>query len=127
MTEEEQEKYIDESLKAIKGAAFQIHNTIERNNMRQCLRDTSAMLMELKTNQLTPKSYYDVYSVIFDEMQYVYNFFKEEARRGRRMNDLYDTVQQAANILPRLYLMITTGAVYIESYSQVSKEIVFDL
>ena len=45
MTEEEQEKYIDESLKAIKGAAFQIHNTIETNNMRQCLRDTSAMLM----------------------------------------------------------------------------------
>ena len=127
MTEEEQEKYIDESLKAVKGAAFQIHNTIERNNMRQCLRDTSSMLMELKTNQLTPKSYYNVYSVIFDEMQYVYNFFKEEARRGRRMNDLYDTVQQAANILPLLYLMITTGAVYIESSPQVSKEIVFDL
>ena len=43
------------------------------------------------------------------------------------MNDLYDTVQQASNILPRLYLMITTGAVYIESNPQVSKEIVFDL
>ena len=127
MTEEEQEKYIDEALKAVKAQAFHIHNTIERNNMRQCLRDTSQMLMELKTGQLTPKSYYNVYTVIFDEMQYVYNFFKEEARRGRRMFDLYDTVQQASNILPRLYLMITVGAVYIETDPKVSKEICYDL
>ena len=127
MTEEEQEKYIDEALKAVKAQTFHIHNTIERNNMRQCLRDTSQMLMELKTGQLTPKSYYNVYTVIFDEMQYVYNFFKEEARRGRRMFDLYDTVQQASNILPRLYLMITVGAVYIETDPKVSKEICYDL
>lgn len=127
MTEEEQEKYIDEALKAVKAQAFHIHNTIERNNMRQCLRDTSQMLMELKTGLLTPKSYYNVYTVIFDEMQYVYNFFKEEARRGRRMFDLYDTVQQASNILPRLYLMITVGAVYIETDPKVSKEICYDL
>ena len=127
MTEEDQERYVDEALKAVKAQAFHIHNTIERNQMRACLRTTSQLLMELKTNLLTPKSYYNLYSVIFDEMQYVYNFFKEEARRGRRMKDLYDTVQQASNIIPRLYLMITTGAVYIESQPIVAKEIIFDL
>ena len=127
MTEEDQERYVDEALKAVKAQAFHIHNTIERNQMRACLRTTSQLLMELKTNLLTPKSYYNLYSVILDEMQYVYNFFKEEARRGRRMKDLYDTVQQASNIIPRLYLMITTGAVYIESQPIVAKEIIFDL
>jgi vacuolar protein sorting-associated protein 35 len=95
--------------------------------MRRCLRETSAMCLELKTSLLTPKSYYNLYTVVFDEMQYVYNFFKEEARRGRRMKDLYDTVQQASNIIPRMYLMITCGAVYVENFPKMSKDILYDL
>ena len=127
MQDEEQERLLNDALNSVKAQAFHIRNTIDRNQMRQCLRETSQMLIELKTNSLTPKSYYNLYTGIFDEMQYVYNFFKEEARRGRRMNDLYDTVQQASNLIPRLYLMITTGAVYIENKPSVSKQIILDL
>ena len=73
------------------------------------------MLLELKSSLLTPSSYYQLYSVILDEMLNVLNFFKEEARRGRRMRKLYDIVQQASNIIPRLYLMIAVGSVVIEN------------
>lgn len=125
--EEEQERILDEAMKNIKAQVFHIQNTIDRNQMRQCLRETSQMLVELKTQLLTPKSYYSLYSVVFDEMQYVFNFFKEEASRGRRMKDLYDTVQQSRAIIPRLYLMITTGACYIDTESSAAKEVIFDL
>ena len=127
MTDEEQERHLDDGLKAVKAQSYHIKNAIDQNNMRRCLRETSAMCLELKTSLLTPKSYYNLYTVVFDEMQYVYNFFKEEARRGRRMKDLYDTVQQASNIIPRLYLMITCGAVYVENFPKMSKDILYDL
>jgi len=43
------------------------------------------------------------------------------------MADLYESVQQAANILPRLYLLCTVGAAYIESKEAPAKEILKDV
>lgn len=127
MIDDEQEKYLDESLKNVKAQGYHIHQAIERNNVRALLRETAQMLIELKSSLLTPGSYYQLYSVILDEMLNVVNFFKEEARRGRRMRKLYDTVQQASNIIPRLYLMIAVGSVAIEDDPKLCKEIITDL
>ena len=44
------------------------------------------------------------------------NYFKDDFRRGRRMIDLYQAVQHCPNIIPRLYLLITVGSVYIQSH-----------
>ena len=127
MIDEEQEKYLDESLKVVKAQGYHIHQAIDRNNCRATLRETAHMLLELKSSLLTPSSYYQLYSVILDEMLNVLNFFKEEARRGRRMRKLYDIVQQASNIIPRLYLMIAVGSVVIENDPKQCKEILSDL
>ena len=127
MIDEEQEKFLDESLKVVKAQSYHIHQAIDRNNCRATLRETAHMLLELKSSLLTPSSYYQLYSVVLDEMLNVLNFFKEEARRGRRMRKLYDTVQQASNIIPRLYLMIAVGSVVIEDDPKQCKEILTDL
>ena len=127
MIDEEQEKYLDESLKVVKAQGYHIHQARDRNNCRATLRETAHMLLELKSSLLTPSSYYQLYSVILDEMLNVLNFFKEEARRGRRMRKLYDIVQQASNIIPRLYLMIAVGSVVIENDPKQCKEILSDL
>jgi len=127
MIDEDQEKYLDESLKIVKAQSYHIHQAIDRNNCRATLRETAHMLLELKSSLLTPSSYYQLYSVILDEMLNVLNFFKEEARRGRRMRKLYDIVQQASNIIPRLYLMIAVGSVVIENDPKQCKEIITDL
>jgi vacuolar protein sorting-associated protein 35 len=71
------------------------------------------MLSELKTSLLTPKNYYILFMQIFDEMRVLESYFKEEYRRGRRMMDLYESVQHATNLIPRLYLLITVGSIYI--------------
>ena len=127
LSEEDQERYLDKGLKKIKAQSFHIHTSIEKNNLRQCLKETYAMLSELRTNNLTPKNYYHLFTTIFDEMLLVEDFFKEEINRGRKVRDLYDSVQQAKYLIPRLYLMISAGALVMENEPKSSDEIIFDL
>ena len=127
LSEEDQERYLDRGLKKIKAQSFHIHTAIEKNNLRQCLKETYSMLSELRTSALTPKNYYHLFTTIFDEMQIVENFFSEEIKRGRKVRDVYDSVQQAVYLIPRLYLMITAGSLVMENEPKSSSEIIFDL
>lgn len=43
------------------------------------------------------------------------------------MVELYETVQHAGNIIPRLFLLMTIGSVYIRTKEVPAKEILFDL
>ena len=58
---------------------------------------------------------------VTDELRHLESFFEDEHRRftdtgkGRSMVELYETVQHAGNIIPRLFLLITVGAVYIRT------------
>lgn len=52
---------------------------------------------------------------VFDELSYIEQYFLEEHERGRKMEDLYESVQHAAHIVPRIYLLITVGSAYIKS------------
>ena len=58
------------------------------------------MLDTLKILKLTPSNNYHLYTTIFDEMQYIYSYFREEARRGRRMKGLYDIVNNVKLLFP---------------------------
>jgi len=56
---------------------------------------------------------------IFDELRYLTTYLYDAHKQKRHhLSDLYELVQYAGNIVPRLYLMITVGAVYM----RVSKE-----
>ena len=106
MTDQEvdQEKILDEALLIVKSQAYQMKVAIENNKLRNSLKFAKAMLDTLKSTTLSPSNYYQLFLSIFDEMQYIFNYFREEARRGRRMKDLYDTVQQCENIIPPLMI-----------------------
>ena len=53
MFEDEQEKYLDESLKIVKAQSYHIHQVIEPNNCRSVLKETAHMLLEFKSSLLT--------------------------------------------------------------------------
>ena len=55
------------------------------------------------------------------------DFFLEEKKRGRKMADLYEAVQQSSEIFPRLYLMMAAGTAYAKSKEAPAKEIMRDL
>ena len=126
-TEEDQERVLDLGLKNIKANAFHMQNSIEQNNLRQCLKNTNALLLELRTKILTPKNYYHLYTAAFDEMMYFSNFLKDEIKRGRQVKDIYESVQQAKFIIPRLYLLITVASLYMEERPKSCRDIIFDL
>ena len=118
---------LEKSLKKIKEQAFHINSAIEKNSLRQCLKEAYTMLCELRTNELSPKNYYGLYMSVVDVMLTLKNYMLEEISRGRRLIDLYDDVQQAQHVIPRLYLMITAGSIYIERVPRSTRIIMYDM
>lgn len=70
--------------------------------MREALKHSAAMLGELRTSLLSPQKYYALYMKTFDELRHLEAFFAEENKRGRSNAELYELVQHAGNILPRM-------------------------
>ena len=65
--------------------------------------------------------------MVFDELALLEAHFIEEQKKGRKMADLYETVQHAGSIIPRLYLLITVGAAYVRTREAPVKLILKDL
>ncbi|KAF9165909.1 Vacuolar protein sorting-associated protein 35 [Actinomortierella ambigua] len=65
---------------------------------------------------------------IFDALRHVTTYLKEAHQTQRHhLADLYELVQYAGNIVPRLYLMVTVGSVYMEMPDAPVKEIMRDM
>jgi vacuolar protein sorting-associated protein 35 len=51
---------------------------------------------------------------IFDTLRHLTIYLTEAHQTGRNhLEDLYELVQYASSIIPRLYLMITVGSIYL--------------
>mmetsp|Transcript_12426 Transcript_12426/g.30989 ORF Transcript_12426/g.30989 Transcript_12426/m.30989 type:complete len:821 (-) Transcript_12426:82-2544(-) len=124
---DDQERLLDEATAVFKEQAFHMGRAIESDNLRDALKHSSNMICELRTSLLSPKNYYELYTRVFDELQNLAKFFRDKSRHNRKMSDLYESVQHAGNILPRLYLLISVGSVYIASKEAPAKDILKDL
>ncbi|KAI4386824.1 hypothetical protein MLD38_004723 [Melastoma candidum] len=124
---EDEEKWLAAAVAGLQQNAFHMHRAMDSNNLRDALKFSAQMLSELRTSKLSPHKYYELYMRVFDELRKLEIFFKEEARRGCSIVDLYELVQHAGNILPRLYLLCTVGSVYIKSKEAPAKDILKDL
>uniref|UniRef100_A0A2C9TZF2 Vacuolar protein sorting-associated protein 35 n=1 Tax=Manihot esculenta TaxID=3983 RepID=A0A2C9TZF2_MANES len=124
---EDEEKWLAEGIAAIQHNAFYLHRALDANNLREALKYSAQMLSELRTSKLSPHRYYQLYMRAFDELRGLEIFFKDESRHGVSVVDLYELVQHAGNILPRLYLLCTVGSVYIKSKEAPAKDVLKDL
>ncbi|KAG0474007.1 hypothetical protein HPP92_015864 [Vanilla planifolia] len=124
---EDEEKWLAEGIAGLQHNAFYMHRALDSNNLRDALKYSAQMLSELRTSRLSPHKYYELYMRAFDELRKLEMFFKEETKRGCTVIDLYELVQHAGNILPRLYLLCTVGSVYIKSKEAPAKDILKDL
>ena len=84
MFEQDQNKFLENALQNVKNSSIKMKNSIDRNDMRSTLKNASEMISELKTNLLSPKNYYQLFTSIFDELIYLQNYFKEDSKKGRR-------------------------------------------
>lgn len=124
---DEQEKLLDEALGVVKAQAFQMKRCLDKGKLMDGLKHASNMLGELRTSMLSPKSYYELYMAITDELRHLEIYLLDEFQKGRKIADLYELVQYAGNIVPRLYLLITVGLVYIKANESSKTDILKDL
>ncbi|KAL7639004.1 UNVERIFIED_CONTAM: hypothetical protein RMT77_010538 [Armadillidium vulgare] len=124
---EDQDKLLDEAMGVVRTQSFQMKRCLDKNRLMDGLKHASNMLGELRTSSLTPKMYYELYMFICDELRHLELFLIDEFQKGHKVADLYELVQYAGNIVPRLYLLITVGIVYIKTNENCKKGIVNDL
>ncbi|RKP33958.1 vacuolar protein sorting-associated protein 35, partial [Dimargaris cristalligena] len=124
----DQSKILDDALQVVKVQTYQMRRCLESNKLMDGLKHCSTMLAELRTSALTPKNYYELYMSIFDSMRHMTDFLKEaHVSERHHLADLYELVQYAGNIIPRLYLMITVGSVFMAMEDAPVREIMRDM
>ncbi|XP_046809942.1 vacuolar protein sorting-associated protein 35 isoform X1 [Lucilia cuprina] len=121
---DDQEKLLAEAISSARKQAFQMNHFLDKERMLDALKCASAMLSELRTSMLSPKSYYELYMVITDELCHLELYLSEKASKE---TDLYELVQYSHTIVPRLYLLITVGIVYIKNDRSLKRSILKDL
>ncbi|KAF3927673.1 hypothetical protein ABW21_db0202658 [Orbilia brochopaga] len=94
--------------------------------LMDALKCSSTLVSELRTSSLGPKLYYELYMDVFDALRHLSAFLRE-SHPVNHLADLYELVQYAGNIIPRLYLMITVGTVYMSIEDAPVKEIMKDM
>jgi len=124
--EEEQEKLMEEAKNVVNVQAFYMKRCLDTQKLMDALKHASNMISELRTSLLTPKTYYSLYITVFDHLRHLESYLYEE-KHGKKMAELYEWVQYAGNILPRLYLLISVGSVYIKSKEASAKDVLRDL
>ncbi|KAI0932973.1 hypothetical protein AcW1_000069 [Taiwanofungus camphoratus] len=124
----EEGKLLSESLSTVKIQVQQMKRHLELDQLMDALKSASLMLAELRTSSLSPKQYYELYMAVFDSLRHLSNYLYDAHTQGRHhLADLYELVQYAGNIVPRLYLMITVGSVYMSIPDAPVKEIMKDM
>ncbi|KAI7897200.1 vacuolar protein sorting-associated protein 35 [Mucor mucedo] len=114
-TNNEQESlYLKEILSAVSIQSRLMKQCLDKHRLMDGIKHCSNMLAELRTSALTPKPYYELYISVFDSMRYLTDYLRECHETGKHhLGDLYELVQYASSIIPRLYLMITVGSIYL--------------
>ncbi|TFK28349.1 vacuolar protein sorting-associated protein 35 [Coprinopsis marcescibilis] len=124
----EEGKLLSEALNTVKVQVQQMKRYLELDQLMDALKSASLMLAELRTSSLSPKQYYELYMAIFDALRYLSNYLLEAHTSGRHnLPELYELVQYAGNIVPRLYLMVTIGSVYMSVPDAQVKEVMKDM
>lgn len=140
----EQDQWLTDASENVQKQAFFMKRAFDQTNIRGALKCASMMIGELRTSKLSPRNYYDLFMNVTDELRELEMQFEEVDRvadeeaekQGESVEDddappsivdLYENVQHAGNIVPRLYLLITVGAVYIKTQKAPAKDILFDL
>ncbi|KAH9939024.1 vacuolar protein sorting-associated protein 35 [Epithele typhae] len=124
----EEGKMLSESLSTVKIQVQQMKRHLELDQLMDALKSASLMLAELRTSSLSPKQYYELYMAVFDALRHLSNYLYDAHVQDRNhLADLYELVQYAGNIVPRLYLMITVGSVYMSIPDAPVKEVMKDM
>jgi len=124
----DQDKTLSDALANVKNHAYFMKQKIDQGvaGLSGALLHAASMLQELRTGSLSPQNYYDLYISVTDELRWLENYLSDEHAKDPSLN-LYELVQYCGNVVPRLYLLVTIGSVYIKADSMPVMQVLFDL
>ncbi|KAJ5924769.1 hypothetical protein N7466_008956 [Penicillium verhagenii] len=124
---EDQTRLLEDALGVVRQQSAMMRKCLENpGKLMDALKCGSTLVSELRTPSLGPKQYYELYMAVFDALRHLSVYLKEN-HPVNHLADLYELVQYAGNIVPRLYLMITVGTVYMSVENAPVKEIMKDM
>ncbi|KAI1330960.1 vacuolar protein sorting-associated protein 35 [Xylariaceae sp. FL0255] len=124
---EDQARLLEDALIAVRQQTALMRKCLETpGKLMDALKCCSTLVSELRTSSLGPKQYYELYMAVFDALRYLSVHLKENHPHNH-LADLYELVQYAGNIIPRLYLMITVGTAYMSVPDAPVKELMKDM
>ncbi|KAF2724534.1 vacuolar protein sorting-associated protein 35 [Polychaeton citri CBS 116435] len=121
-----QAQLLEDALAVVRTNTQQMRRNLAGSKIMDALKNASTLVSELRTSSLGPKQYYELYMSIFDALRHLSSFL-HDSHPTNHLADLYELVQYAGNIVPRLYLMITVGTVYMKIEDAPVKEIMKDM
>lgn len=125
---DESSRTLGEALNTVKIQSVQLRRHLDTDQVMDALKSASTMIGELRSSVLTPKHYYELYMAVFDALRHLAVYLYDAHVGGKHhLADVYELVQYCGNIVPRLYLMITVGSVYMSVPEAPIREIMCDL
>lgn len=124
---EDQARLLEDALIAVRQQTALMRKCLDTpGKLMDALKCCSTLVSELRTSSLSPKQYYELYMSVFDALRYLSVHLREN-HPVNHLADLYELVQYAGNIVPRLYLMITVGTAYMSIEGAPVKELMKDM
>ena len=90
---EGQDNLLQTSTKEVARQAFFMKRAVDKNELKTVLKHAAGMLNELRTGLLLPKSYYDLYMRVCDELHVLESYFSDIVANGKSVVELYQQVQ----------------------------------
>jgi len=134
--DESQETLFNDASGVVKRHAFYMRRALDDKNLDDALVKAANMISELRTSKLYPTKYYELYMNITNELRALQEHIVEQYQRlidksteatdeaDEWLEELYERVQYRANIVPRLYLLVTVGSVKLKVTKQPEAQIV---
>ncbi|EFX02169.1 vacuolar sorting protein 35 [Grosmannia clavigera kw1407] len=127
ITPEDQARLLEDALIAVRQQTVLMRKCLDTpGKLMDALKCCSTLVSELRTSSLGPKQYYELYMSVFDALRYLSVHLREN-HPVNHLADLYELVQYAGNIIPRLYLMVTVGTAYMSIEGAPVKELMKDM
>ncbi|CAJ2513019.1 Uu.00g011380.m01.CDS01 [Anthostomella pinea] len=124
---EDQARLLEDALIAVRQQTVLMRKCLDTHGkLMDALKCCSTLVAELRTSSLGPKQYYELYMSVFDALRYLSVHLRENHPHNH-LADLYELVQYAGNIIPRLYLMMTVGTAYMAIPEAPVKELMKDM
>ncbi|RFU74222.1 vacuolar sorting-associated vps35 [Trichoderma arundinaceum] len=124
---EDQARLLEDALVAVRQQTSLMRKCLDTpGKLMDALKCCSTLVSELRTSSLGPKQYYELYMAIFDALRFLAVHLREN-HPVNHLADLYELVQYAGNIIPRLYLMVTVGTAYMSITDAPVKELMKDM